>query len=99
MHIFLDSLKKPKKAKFDKVIDSFKDFIYVVDTEEIRFLSLGYEIDSKSNSLDAIWYLKENNIHIPFINIHTSNSIARSNIRKMIKKYFPDTIITFIKEI
>jgi hypothetical protein len=99
MYIFVDPLRKPQVAKFDETIRSFKAFIEIVDKHDITFMSLDYNVDSKSNAIDILWYLKENNIKIPFINIHTRNNIARSNIRKMIKKYFPDTIITFIKEI
>ncbi len=100
MYIFIDSLRKPKVSKFDNIIRTFKDFIQIVDsTDKITFMSLDYEIDKKANALDALWYLKENNIKIPFINIHTTNNIARSHMRKVIKKYFPDTIITFIKDI
>lgn len=99
MHIYIDKLKQPRIAKFDKVIDSFKDFINTVDKNEIAFMSIGYEIDSKSNAIDALWYLKENDIFIPFINIHSDNSLARNNISKMIKKNFNDTIVTFIREI
>ncbi len=99
MHIFIDRLRKPKIAKFDKTINTFKDFVDVINHNEVSFMSMDYEIDSKSNGLDALYYLYENNINIPFINIHTTNNIARSHMRKMIKKNFPETIITFIKEV
>jgi hypothetical protein len=99
MLIFLDSLRSPKITKFDKTIRSFKEFIEVIDKYEVTFISLDYEIDSKTTAIDILWYLKDNNIKVPFINIHTRSNEARSNIRKVIKSYFPETIITFIKEL
>jgi len=99
MYIFLDPLREPKIAKFDKTIRSFKDFVQTVDKYDIIFMSLDYEIDSISTAADVIWYLKENNIFIPFINIHTRSNEAKSNLRKIIKNYSKDTIISFIKEL
>ena len=100
MQIFVDPLRNPKITQFDIIARTFKDFIKAIDSNDnIDFISLDYEIDKKANALDALWYLKENNIRIPFINIHTTNNIARSHMRKVIKKYFPEAIITFIKEV
>jgi hypothetical protein len=99
MYIFLDPLRNPKITKFDKVIRSFKDFIQTVDKHDITFMSLDYEVDSISSAVDIIWYLKENDIFIPFINIHTRSNEARSNLRKLIKNYSKETIISFIKEL
>jgi hypothetical protein len=99
MQIFLDSLREPTTIKFDKVIRSFRDFVKTVDKENITFMSLDYELDSISNALDILWYLKENEINIPFINIHARNNEAREQIRKTIKKHFKNTFVTFIKNI
>ncbi len=99
MHIFLDPLRKPQIASFDKIIRTFKDFIETVDKYEIAFLSLDYELDEKSNAIDVLWYLKENNIYIPFINIHTRSNEARQSLRKIVKNYSKKCVITFIKEL
>jgi len=99
MYIFLDVIKTPEIQKFDKVIHKFKDFINIIQHNEIEFLSLGYEVDDKVNGLDVLWYLREKNIEIPFINIHTHNTAARNTMRLMIKKHMKNTFITFMRDI
>ncbi len=99
MHIFVDKLKEPKIVRFDKVIRSYEEFIDFIEQNEVLFISLGYELDQKFNAIDLITYLKNKNIHVPFINVHSSNNIAKNYIKKLIKKYFKETIITFIKEV
>ncbi len=99
MHVYVDRLRDPKVATFDTVVRSFKDFIKITNEAEIAFISLDYEIDERATALDALFYLKDNELYIPFINIHTTNNAARQHMRKIIKKYFPESIITFIKDI
>lgn len=99
MHIFVDRTRNPEIAQFDKIIRSFQECVETIKHNEVVFISINYEIDENKNALDLLKHLKKNNITIPFMNIHTSNTIAKNNIRAMIKKYFPETIITFIKKI
>ena len=99
MHIFIDRTRKPEIAKFDIICRSFSDCINAFNEHEVTFISIDYEIDDNFVALDLLKHLKANNIYVPFINIHTTNNIARSNIRAMIKKYFPETIITFITKV
>jgi hypothetical protein len=99
MYIFIDPLRDPKIQKFNKVIRSFKEFIETIDKYEVTFMSLDYEVDSRSTAVDILWYLKENNIYIPFINIHTRSSEARNSLYKLIKNYSKETTLSFIKEI
>ena len=99
MYIFVDKNLSPNIVQFDKIVRSFDDFKVIVNNTPINFMSINYEVDENTKSTDVIKYLKTHNIHIPFINIHTTNSVARSNTRAMIKRYLPNTIITFIKNI
>ena len=99
MHIFLDTLREPQVAIFDKVIRTFKEFVETVDKHEIAFISLDYELDERSNAIDVLWYLQDNDIYVPFINIHTRSNEARQSLRKLVKKYSKNSTITFIKEV
>ncbi len=99
MHIFLDPLREPQITMFDKTVKTFKDFITIANDNKISFLSLEYELDGEKNAIDVLYYLKEKNMCVPFINIHTRSNEARQSLRKLIKKYSKDSIITFIKEL
>lgn len=62
---------------------------------KISFISLDYNLGTVKTGYDVLVYMKENNIEIQHINIHSNHILGVPKMREYAWKNFPDVDITF----
>lgn len=62
----------------------------------IRFdhISLDYSLSNGETGMDILNYMKEKNIFVPNINIHSNNIFGKEQMREFCKANFPNSKIT-----
>jgi hypothetical protein len=94
--IYVDDIRTPISQgyvicrNYDEAIDVLKN-----TDNKIDFISLDHDLgDDSKSGYDICKFIVENNIKIPFINLHTSNPVGRNNMYQLLKNYFNDSYIT-----
>ena len=59
-----------------------------------EFISPDYDLGTDEDGLDVLIWMKENNIFVPHINIHSDHSIGRWKMRDFCEENFPDSMVT-----
>lgn len=62
---------------------------------KISYISLDYNLDSVKTGYDVLVYMKENNIEVKHINIHSNHIVGVPRMRDYAWDHFPDVSITF----
>ena len=101
MDLYIDKRgQTPNIHQFSHVVHTFRDFISVTNTsDKLNLVSINYDIEPKANGMDFLWYLADNNIEVPFINIHSVSNEQRRQLRFAAKRYLPNSELTFVKHI
>lgn len=58
------------------------------------YITLDYSLSDHETGMEILIYMKENNILVPNINIHSNNIFGREEMFKYCKQNFPDSKIT-----
>ena len=62
---------------------------------KFEFITLDYSLDKgKENGLDVLVWMKENDIFVPRINIHSNHIFGRKEMYDFCKENFPESEIT-----
>ena len=59
-----------------------------------EFNSLDYDLGAEEDGLDVLKWMKNNNIFVPHINIHSDHSIGKWQMRDFCQENFSDSTIT-----
>lgn len=62
---------------------------------KISFLSLDYNLGTVKTGYDVLVYIKENNIEVQHINIHSNHVLGVPKMREYVWNNFPDVTLTF----
>lgn len=62
---------------------------------KISFISLDYNLGTVKTGYDVLVYMKENNIEVKHINIHSNHILGVPKMREYAWANFPNTSITF----
>ena len=62
---------------------------------KISFISLDYNLGTVKTGYDVLVYMKENNIEVKHINIHSNHILGVPKMREYAWENFPNTSITF----
>ena len=98
MYLYLDDIRQPKHNNF-YIVRNYEDCIHILKNNTVYFLSLDHDLGEEKTGYDIAKFIVENEINIRQINIHSANPVGRDNIKQLIKHYFPDTIVTFDKDL
>lgn len=94
--IYLDDERTPKK-EFDIIVRNYEDCIEAIKNNKVYLISLDHDLGRLKTGYDVAMWLVENDIEIPNVNIHSMNVVGSQNIRKLLKRYFPNIRITIVK--
>ena len=61
----------------------------------ITFISLDYNLGTVKTGLDILVYMKENDIQVQHINIHSNHLLGVPKMQEYARKHFPDVPLTF----
>ncbi len=94
MKLFVDDTREFPKWGYECCRDaaSAKLFLSIMNFE---FISLDYSLGTNCETgLDILIWMKEYNIFIPEINIHSNHIIGMERMREYCKENFPNSKIT-----
>ena len=92
MKLFLDDSREFLKTGYECVRDteSAKMLLRIMQFEFITY-SLGTD---EENGLDVLVWMKDNDIFVPHINIHSNHIFGRKQMYDFCKENFPNSKIT-----
>jgi len=69
------------------------------DTKLIRnllteFITLDYSLGNGDTGMNVLLWMKENNVFVPHINIHSNHIFGRRRMQEFCEENFPDSRIT-----
>lgn len=94
MRLFVDDTRDfpPKGYECCRNAEDAKLFLSIMKLESV---TLDYSLGPDSeNGLDILIWMKEHNISVPSINIHSNHIFGRELMRKYAEENFPDSNIT-----
>ncbi len=94
MKLFLDDTREFPKSGYECVrnAESAKTLLSIMPFD---FVSLDYSLGKgEETGLDVLIWMKENNICVPHINIHSDHSIGREQMRTYCQEHFPESKVT-----
>ena len=62
---------------------------------KISFISLDYNLGTVKTGLDVLIYMKEHDIEVRHINIHSNHVLGVPKMREYVWEHFPDVNLTF----
>ncbi len=94
MKLFVDDTRKYPTGGYNccRSAEQAKQLMKYMDFDHI---SLDYDLGhNKETGLDILIWMKENDIHVPVINIHSNHIIGKERMREYAEANFPDSRIT-----
>lgn len=94
MKLFLDDNRRCTQEGFD-VCTNANDAIFFLSKRKYDYITLDYDLGyGEKTGLDVLIFMKNNNIFVPHINIHSSHIFGRRKMEDYCAQYFPKSIIT-----
>lgn len=94
MKLFLDDSREFPKNGYECVRDT-QTAKLLLSIMEFEFVTFDYSLgEADDTGLDVLVWMKENNIVVPHINIHSSHVVGRRMMREFCEKNFPNSKIT-----
>ena len=92
--LFVDDTRDFPKVGFECCRDAHVAKVHMT-IMEFAYISLDYSLGRGcENGLDILIWMKENNIFVPEINIHSNHLIGRELMYDYCKENFPDSVVT-----
>lgn len=95
MHrLFVDDTRKFPKWGYECCRDA-DTAIVLLSVMEFEHISLDYNLGRNCKTgLDILVWMKENNIYVPEIDIHSNHIIGSKKMYSYCKEHFPDSKVT-----
>lgn len=94
MKLFVDDERQFPKWGYECVRDADTAILFL-SIMEFQQISLDYTLGTNcKNGLDILIWMKENNIFVPQINIHSNNILGKEKMKEFCIKNFPNSKIT-----
>ncbi len=95
MKLFLDDTRDFPKG-YDCCCRDYESATILLSSMKFDHISLDYSLgaDGGGSGLDVLKFMKENNIFVPSVNIHSNHIIGKERMREYCEKNFPDSIVT-----
>ena len=95
MNIILDDLRAFPAGPYN-CVRTFEECIELLRLfRSVDFISLDYDLGGEKTGYDVLLYMKENDIKVKHINIHSDHSLGVPMMREYVWKHFPDVTLTF----
>lgn len=93
MKLFLDDIREFPESGYQCVRDA-KTAKMLLGIMKFDFVTLDYDLGTEEDGLDVLMWMKENNVFVPHINIHSDHSIGRWQMNDFCQENFPNSTIT-----
>lgn len=94
MRLFVDDTREFPKHGYQCARDA-DSAIVLLSLMKFEHISLDYSLGSnKKTGLDILIWMKENNVFVPEINIHSNHIFGRERMEKFCLENFPDSVVT-----
>ena len=96
MKIILDDRRYVPSNSPYHVVRNYEDCVDMIRIfRKISFISLDYDLGESKTGYDVLVYMKENDIEVKHINIHSDHSVGVPKMREYAWKNFPGVELTF----
>lgn len=96
MKIILDDCRYVPSNSPYNVVRNYEDCVDMLRLfRKINFISLDYDLGEAKTGYDVLVYMKENDIEVKHINIHSDHSVGVPKMREYAWSYFPNASVTF----
>lgn len=95
MKIILDDrCYVPSNSPYN-VVRNYEDCVDMLRLfRKISFISLDYDLGEAKTGYDVLVYMKENDIEVKHINIHSDHSVGVPKMKEYVWKNFPNVSLT-----
>lgn len=94
MRLFVDDTRAFPPAGYE-CCRSAESAKLLLSLMKFEFITLDYSLGSDSeNGYDILVWMKEHNISVPTINIHSNHIIGREKMREYAEENFPESTVT-----
>lgn len=95
MKIILDDRRPFPDGPYN-CVRTFEECIELIRLfRNIDFISLDYDLGGGETGYDVLVYMKENEIEVKHINIHSDHSLGVPRMREYVWEHFPSVSLTF----
>ena len=96
MKIILDDRRPMPETGPYNCVRTYEDCAFLIrNFRTISFISLDYDLGEAKTGYDVLVYMKENDIEVKHINIHSDHSVGVPKMREYAWSYFPNASVTF----
>lgn len=96
MKIILDDRRYVPSNSPYNVVRNYEDCVDMLRLfRKISFISLDYDLGEAKTGYDVLVYMKENDIEVKHINIHSDHSVGVPKMKEYVWKNFPNASVTF----
>ena len=93
MKLFLDDSREFPSAGYECCRDS-KTAILLMSIMKFDFISLDYSLGGDDTGMEVLVWMKQNNVFVPHINIHSNNIFGMEKMKKFCEENFPNSKLT-----
>lgn len=93
MRLFLDDTRKFPASGYECCRRS-KDAILIMSIIDFDFITLDYSLGNGDTGMNVLIWMKENNVFVPHINIHSNHIFGRKRMQEFCLENFPNSHIT-----
>lgn len=94
MKLFLDDARERPQGGFECARDAATAKFFLRNMK-FDFITLDYSLGKgEETGLDVLIWMKENNITVPIINIHSDHSVGREQMRAYCQENFSESKVT-----
>lgn len=91
--LFVDDNRKKPENGYDCAEDYY-EAVRLLERNNYDFASFDYDLGVGQNGLQVLIWMKQNGKYIPRINIHSSHSLGRSQMKNYCETNFPGVKVT-----
>ena len=95
MKIILDDRRYVPSNSPYNVVRNYEDCVEMICLfRKISYISLDYNLGTVKTGYDVLVYMKENNIEVKHINIHSDHSVGAPKMKQYVWTNFPSVSLT-----
>lgn len=95
MRLFVDDTREFPKHGYECARDADTAIFLLLSIMKFEHITLDYSLGTnRKTGLDILIWMKENNVFVPEINIHSNHIFGREKMEKFCEENFPDSKVT-----
>ena len=93
MKLFLDDTRQFPESGY-QCCRTAKAAITLMSVLSFDFITLDYNLGDGGTGMEVLVWMKENNVFVKHINIHSNHIIGKERMRDFCKEHFKDSVVT-----